>query len=58
MRKRNIVSLLLILPIAIFIWFVGWNLCWICDGKTAPARKIRNNGLTFTVLVPEQKYAT
>ena len=59
MRKRNRVSLLLVLPIAVFIWFVGWSLSWIGSKRktAAPSTKPLDN-LTFAVLMPEQKYAT
>jgi hypothetical protein len=60
MRKRNRVALLLVLPIAVFIWFVGWSLSWIgSKGKAAaPPSTKPLDGVTFTVLMPEQKYAT
>ena len=29
MKKRNRIALLLVFPVAIFIWFVGWSLYWI-----------------------------
>jgi len=59
MRKRNRVALLLVLPIAVFIWFIGWSLYLIgFRGKAAPPSTKPLNDLTFTVLMPEQKYAT
>jgi hypothetical protein len=58
MRKRNKVALLLLLPIAVFIWFIGWSLYWMdSKRKTATPSKKPLNGLTFAVLTPEQKYA-
>jgi hypothetical protein len=47
------------LPIVIFIWFVGWSLYWIGSrGKVVKPRKIIDRKeLTFTVLIPEKKYA-
>jgi hypothetical protein len=58
MRKRNRAALLLILPIAVFTWFIGWSLYLIgFRGKVAKPRKMPENGLTFTVLMPEKKYA-
>ena len=58
MRKRNRAALLLVLPIAVFFWFIGWSLYWIgsMEKATRPG-KIPVNGLTFTVPMPEQKYA-
>ncbi len=59
MRKRNKLALLLILPVAVFIWLVGWSLYWSGSrGKATETNKATNTGLTFTVLMPEQKYAT
>jgi hypothetical protein len=59
MRKRNKVALLLILPIAVFIWLVGWSLyCSGSRGNVTETNKATNTGLTFAVLMPEQKYAT
>jgi hypothetical protein len=59
MPRRNRVALLLILPIVIFIWFIGWSLYWIGSrGKVGKPRKIIDRKeLTFTVLIPEEKYA-
>jgi hypothetical protein len=58
MRKRNRAVLLLILPIAVFLWFVGWSLYWIGSRRKAPKLStIPLNGLIFTVPIPEQKYA-
>jgi hypothetical protein len=59
MRKRNRAALFLILPIIIFIWFLGWSLYWISSrGKVVKPRKIIDRkDLTFTVLVPEKKLA-
>ena len=59
MRKRSRVALLLVLPIAVFIWFIGWSLYWAgSKRKTATPSKKPLNDLTFAVLTPEQKYAT
>jgi hypothetical protein len=59
MRKRSRVALLLVLPIAVFIWFIGWSLYWIgSKRKVATPNTKPRNGLTFAVLTPEQKYAT
>jgi hypothetical protein len=60
MPRRNRVALLLILPIVIFMWLIGWSLYWIGSrGESAKPRKITDHKeLTFTVLMPEEKYAT
>jgi hypothetical protein len=58
MPKRNRAALLLVLPIAVFFWFIGWSLYWMGSrGKALKPGKMPVNGLTFTVLMPEQKYA-
>jgi hypothetical protein len=59
MPKRNKVALLFVLPIAVFIWFIGWSLYSIgSKRKIATPSTKPLNGLTFAVLMPEQKYAT
>ncbi len=59
MPKRNRAALLLVLPIAVFIWFIGWSLNWIGSKEhAAPPSAKPHDGVTFTVLMPEQKYAT
>jgi hypothetical protein len=58
MRKRNRAALLLILPVAVFTWFIGWSLYWIgSGGKVAKPSKMPDSGLTFTVLIPEEVHA-
>ncbi len=59
MRKRNKSALLLVLPIAVCIWIIGWILYWEgAKGSATEKSKITENGLTFSVLMPEQKCAT
>ncbi|MCJ7559376.1 hypothetical protein MUO79_01995 [Candidatus Bathyarchaeota archaeon] len=60
MRKRNRGILFLMLPLVVFFWFFGWSLYWIGSKKEVvkPRQKSDYKELTFTVLVPEQKYAT
>jgi hypothetical protein len=60
MPRRNRAALLLILPIVIFMWFIGWSLYWIGSrgGAAKPRKTIDRKELTFTVLMPEEKYAT
>jgi len=45
------------MPIAIFLWCVGWSLYWIGGKKeTAKPKMITQaNALTFTVILQEQK---
>jgi len=47
------------LPIVIFMWLIGWSLYCIGSREDAKPRKTSNqNELTFTVPIPEEKYAT
>jgi hypothetical protein len=47
------------LPIIIFIWFIGWSLYWIGSRENAKPRKTSDqNELTFTLQMPEEKYAS
>ncbi|UCF44804.1 MAG: hypothetical protein JSW44_03265 [Candidatus Bathyarchaeota archaeon] len=59
MHKRNRAALFLLIPIVIFMWFIGWCLYWIGSREDAIPRKMSDlNELTFTVQIPEEKYAT
>jgi hypothetical protein len=60
MRKRNRIVLFLLLPLVVFIGFIGWSLCWIGSrGKMAKPMKMSDqNELTFNVQIAEEKYAT
>ena len=59
MRKRNRVIMFLLMPIVVFIWFIGWSLYWIGSKEHAKPRKIPDqNELTFAVQMSEEKYAT
>jgi len=60
MRKRNRFTLFLVTPLAVFFWFFGWSLYWIGSNKklSKPRKKESSKELTFTVLMPQQKYAT
>ena len=57
MPKRNRIFLLLAMPVAVFLWCIGWALYWIGAKKEklkpAPVKKAEN--VTLTVLVPEDK---
>jgi hypothetical protein len=59
MRKRNRFTLLLAMPIVVFLWIVGWSLSWIGSSNKKAASKKRpiRKELSFAVLMPEQKYA-
>ena len=62
MPRRNRVAVLLMLPIAVFLWFVGWSLYWAGLRKkrvhAKPTRSPDASELTFTVLVPEKEIET
>jgi hypothetical protein len=60
MRKRNRIAWFLIMPLAVFFWFFGWSLYWTGAKKLQIKRKPTHTQaeLTFTVIMPEQKYAT
>jgi len=59
MRIRNILTLLISIPIVVFFWFVGWSLYWIGSVKltTNLVEREHNEELTFEVIMPEQQYA-
>jgi hypothetical protein len=59
MRKRNRVVLFLLMPIVVFMWFIGWSLNWISSRNAAqPEKTLDRNKLPLVVLMPEKKYAT
>jgi len=61
MHKLNRAALLfLMLPMVIFIWLIGWSLYWIGSIREVgkPRKIVDQKELTFTVLMPEEKYAT
>ena len=58
-KLNRAVLLLLMLPIVIFIWFIGWSLYWIGSTREVnKPRKIDQKELTFTVQMPEEKHET
>ena len=62
MPRRNRLTVLLMLPIAVFLWFVGWSLYWTGLRKkqvhAKPTRTPDASELTFRVLVPEKEIET
>lgn len=54
--------MLLMLPVAVFLWFVGWGFYWVGSRtkqvRVKPAKTINADELTFTVLEPENKIVT
>jgi hypothetical protein len=59
MLTRNSFTLFLMLPLAVFLWFFGWSLYWIGSNKnkTRSEKKESSKLLSFSVLIPEQRYA-
>ena len=59
MRKRNRVTLFLIMPLVVFFWVFSWSLYWMGSNKKLSKLGKKSSGrqLVFTVLMPEQKYA-
>jgi uncharacterized membrane protein len=60
MRNRNKAVSILVLPLALFFWVIGWVFYWLGSPKKNSAKdKVKNVAqLKFAVLVPEQKCAT
>jgi hypothetical protein len=61
MARRNRVVFLLVMPIAAFLWFVGWGLYFA--GSKKGSKKIQtklaiSNNLEMFVATLEKKYAT
>ena len=60
MPVRNRIISLLLAPIVVFLWCIGWSLYWIGlkrNRAVAKPKLSRENDLTFIVPVPEQKDA-
>ena len=59
MRRRNRFITFLALPLAVFLWVIGWSLSWIGsrERKVEPRKKPTRKELSFVVLTPEQKFA-
>jgi hypothetical protein len=61
MRKRNRIVLFLVLPLVVFMWFIGWSLDWISSREAAQPKKTQDqneNEPPLIALMPEKKYAT
>ncbi len=55
MRKRRSAISLLVVPVAVFVWFRGWSLYWIGakKEKLKPAITNQTDNVIFTTLLPE-----
>jgi len=55
MHKRRPVIVFIAMPVAVFIWCVGWGLYWVGKGKERhgpnPAKRTENVGVV--VMLPE-----
>jgi hypothetical protein len=58
MRNRKI--RLLLLPIAMLLWIIGWTMLWTGSHKqrqtkkTPPKTTSKNDFITITVMIPEE----
>jgi len=59
MPRRNRAVTLMLMPMAVFLWCLGWSLYWSGSRKNAMSQPklSRDEDLTFIVPVPEQKVA-
>ena len=58
MITRNLRSILLI-PVAVFLWCIGWSLYWVGIKKETAKQKLSaQKELVIFVPAPEQKCAT
>jgi len=55
-RRRRLFGLLMI-PIGVLVWCIGWSLLWIGETKEKLRPKLveQKGNLTFSVLLPEAK---
>lgn len=60
MPKRSRIVVFVMLPVAVFLWFVGWSFYWIGGKKeeAKPKKIAEANDLTFTVLFPEDRLSS
>ena len=61
MPERNRTASILLLPIAVLIWFMGWGLYWVGWKKEQTRNKPRSavqRELVMFVPTLEQQYAT
>ncbi len=60
MPKQKIVAFLLLMPIAAFLWFIGWGISFLGSRKGSnkiPAKLTVPNELVMFVSTPEKNYA-
>jgi flagellar basal body-associated protein FliL len=59
MRRRNRFTMILVMPLVVLIWVIGWSLFWLGSnkGSAAPIKRAESRPLAFSVVMPEQTYA-
>jgi flagellar basal body-associated protein FliL len=62
MHKRNRLTVLLTLPVVVFLWVIGWSLYWIGSKSREVDQKKKRKSFSLkessiAVLTPEQEYA-
>jgi len=57
MPKRKRALMLLAMPLAVFLWFIGWTLYWVGarKKKLKPEPVKKKESVTLTVILPEDK---
>jgi hypothetical protein len=61
MPRRNKAATLLLMPLAAFVWCIGWGLSWVGSKKQEAKLKPKlavHKELVMFVSAPEQQYAT
>jgi hypothetical protein len=61
MRRRNRAVSFLLMPIAVFLWCIGWGLYWVGSKRESARPKPKlsvQKELVVFVPTPEEKYAT
>ena len=62
MPKRNTILSLIVMPLALLLWFIAWSLYWIGSkkepSKLKPFDQPKQAMHTLMVPTPEQQYAT
>lgn len=60
MPRRNRALSIMVMPIAILLFFIGWSLNWTGSKKEPRRHKVKLSGqeeLAFIVPIPEQQHA-
>ena len=62
MPRRSRLVTVLVMPVAVFLWSIGWVFYWFSSKNVKPIQKEthvqrQESELEFTVMMPEQQYA-